>query len=890
MSRHTYLVPLRYLCLCFSFSLVVVPFSLFTHSSYTLDSLASLAALARWSARVSRSDTSSPPPPQPGLSVACLSRTVPLEKAPPASNPWLEPSSPDLGARLPHCRAVLDPSAQVFCGLLLYVPRRSLWHLPVFLLVPATPAHPFSNRSRPATLSMRLRRSTFLGHGTISLGPIPWTRTARRATAHGTDVICSRTSSATATRPTAALPATAVCSWVAPTGTTYVSSLSPLVSPLISPKYRRNGDQEFHNPDEPSTSSCPLLPGQLVNVLTVAQGPLGLPPQMTMSPQDRTKAPVPASSRDRRSSAPHATSGDRRKVLDDRFNATLARLQTAAAETIISAYMQARPLDELIHPHHPAAKRHIRSSPAPALFPFTSPTALTRNHTLKRKTTSSVARPVSRLGRSNSTAAKSPHQTKAVREYTNPFLIASTQPDIAEEDSYLGIDHLEPPQKISRPVTSVQISATGIPGSIDAMDSRKPQSSPAALASGHLILVQSSNRLADFDESQKSPPLDTIEDVRTADMNLPKPDMEWLNHPPEHLQLKYPERGSDSPPSPALTSGARTPSPPPPPTRSKSQRLKRLASFKGRIKMPQVPQLPKMKSRRPSVKQDAEQTFSKGTIFNETSSTWTPALTSPSESSPGITSPIIAPKQPALDSPIEQFSSTLPGFDPPMIEEKVSRKSRPRKHTFPLRRESNSREVEKIADAIPSAQASEVSSTSARALPSHYPLRGASLPTMLTPGAASSSQETITQPSRRGRRHRPAAAAPPSPPPQHGPCEQSALPPSTFRFAQRDSHQDAFPNPFTEPQVEPRQSFDEDIHRDQIKQLMRGKTSSHDLDQRRSSFTARQQDREDSACFLLPTGHAFSGGDDADHDAATAKESEQGFGAASFEYLAAAIF
>ena len=70
-------------------------------------------------------------------------------------------------------------------------------------------------------------------------------------------------------------------------------------------QYRRNGSLEFHNPTEPYTNSCPLLPGQTVNVLEVpclsesqsdSEHRKSLAHAQTLNPEDRFKRPVPPSS------------------------------------------------------------------------------------------------------------------------------------------------------------------------------------------------------------------------------------------------------------------------------------------------------------------------------------------------------------------------------------------------------------------------------------------------------------------------------------------------------------------------------------------------------------------------------------------------------------------
>jgi len=71
-------------------------------------------------------------------------------------------------------------------------------------------------------------------------------------------------------------------------------------------QYQLNGDVEYHNPAEPSTTSCPLLPGQPVNVLEVpiqlggedqrsrnGSTSSGTPATCTMNPDDKYLNPRP---------------------------------------------------------------------------------------------------------------------------------------------------------------------------------------------------------------------------------------------------------------------------------------------------------------------------------------------------------------------------------------------------------------------------------------------------------------------------------------------------------------------------------------------------------------------------------------------------------------------
>lgn len=61
---------------------------------------------------------------------------------------------------------------------------------------------------------------------------------------------------------------------MANTGTTYGIGSNLVPRELISIKYRIDGDIDFHDAANPSTTACPFLPGQVVNVLDVPALPL----------------------------------------------------------------------------------------------------------------------------------------------------------------------------------------------------------------------------------------------------------------------------------------------------------------------------------------------------------------------------------------------------------------------------------------------------------------------------------------------------------------------------------------------------------------------------------------------------------------------------------------
>lgn len=89
----------------------------------------------------------------------------------------------------------------------------------------------------------------------------------------------------------------------------YDMKLTGLSHRLTSIKYRVDGDIDFHDPAKPSTTSCPFLPGQIVNVLDVPTLAVAMndinrresnlleSAVYTMNPQDRYLKPRPAKRR-----------------------------------------------------------------------------------------------------------------------------------------------------------------------------------------------------------------------------------------------------------------------------------------------------------------------------------------------------------------------------------------------------------------------------------------------------------------------------------------------------------------------------------------------------------------------------------------------------------------
>jgi hypothetical protein len=80
---------------------------------------------------------------------------------------------------------------------------------------------------------------------------------------------------------------------------------TPFPIKLISEQYRIDHDEEYYDPSQPSSSSCPLLPGQFLNVLEVPfekrfisrsrSSSVSLVTEFhTLNPEDRYITPRPA--------------------------------------------------------------------------------------------------------------------------------------------------------------------------------------------------------------------------------------------------------------------------------------------------------------------------------------------------------------------------------------------------------------------------------------------------------------------------------------------------------------------------------------------------------------------------------------------------------------------
>lgn len=107
--------------------------------------------------------------------------------------------------------------------------------------------------------------------GTTSPPLTPCNAMRARAQSTGQAVIAFPTLSVMATINRLAFPGKEDLRWGALTGTMYGSSYTVCKCRFahIDAQYKLDDDLEFHNSAEPSTTACPLLPGQLVNVLNV---------------------------------------------------------------------------------------------------------------------------------------------------------------------------------------------------------------------------------------------------------------------------------------------------------------------------------------------------------------------------------------------------------------------------------------------------------------------------------------------------------------------------------------------------------------------------------------------------------------------------------------------
>lgn len=71
------------------------------------------------------------------------------------------------------------------------------------------------------------------------------------------------------------------------------SASSKYVLTVSRVQYKLDGNSEYHDPSQPSTTACPLLPGQRVNILEVPSDGGSSSELHTQNPQDRYRNPIP---------------------------------------------------------------------------------------------------------------------------------------------------------------------------------------------------------------------------------------------------------------------------------------------------------------------------------------------------------------------------------------------------------------------------------------------------------------------------------------------------------------------------------------------------------------------------------------------------------------------
>lgn len=125
----------------------------------------------------------------------------------------------------------------------------------------------------------------------------------------------------------------------------FVLSLDSLliVESLTSSQYKKNGNEDFFNPAVPHTTSCPLLPGQTVNIIepAVLKRSAFLVPSasttVTMDPSIRWTTPKrPRTITHARGSPPERAEPDMSRQWW--FSQSLGRLQTAVVERVLSGF------------------------------------------------------------------------------------------------------------------------------------------------------------------------------------------------------------------------------------------------------------------------------------------------------------------------------------------------------------------------------------------------------------------------------------------------------------------------------------------------------------------------------------------------------------------------
>lgn len=108
--------------------------------------------------------------------------------------------------------------------------------------------------------------------------------------------------------------------------------------------YKKNGNDDFYDPNESSTNSCPLLPGQTVNLMelpilrSTSFSLREVGDALTLNPQDRW-TPLKRPEKPREVGLLRPSAND--KSRDWWFNQSLGRLHTAIVTSVISGYSSA---------------------------------------------------------------------------------------------------------------------------------------------------------------------------------------------------------------------------------------------------------------------------------------------------------------------------------------------------------------------------------------------------------------------------------------------------------------------------------------------------------------------------------------------------------------------
>lgn len=139
----------------------------------------------------------------------------------------------------------------------------------------------------------------------------------------------------------------------------YVDCFYQRLHQLTATQYKVDGDEEQHNPAEESTTLCPLLPGQRLNVLEVpheghSRSNSETPSAFTRNPNDRYLTPVPPA-------PPRSHPASRRGVAGEPHTTPLPSPWTPRSATLSST-------DCFLSPH---VVRHARSASASPCIPST---------------------------------------------------------------------------------------------------------------------------------------------------------------------------------------------------------------------------------------------------------------------------------------------------------------------------------------------------------------------------------------------------------------------------------------------------------------------------------------------------------------------------------------